>query len=436
MTKMPLGWSKAKIGDLCDLVNGRAFKPSDWTSVGLPIVRIQNLNRSDAKFNYFDREVEEKFLVEPGDLLFAWSGTPGTSFGAHIWNGPKAILNQHIFNVRYDRRAVDKSFFRYAINQTLDEQIAKAHGGVGLRHVTKGKFEETIIALPPMPEQQRIVVKIDSLSDKSKRARNHLGHIPRLVGKYKQAILAAAFRREWDENDAAPLGKRSEFVTSGSRGWAKFYSEGGARFIRVGNVQRLNVSLDWSDTQMVSPPEGTEGQRTRVHPNDLVITITADLGRVGLVPPNIGEAYVNQHVALVRLHTPSEAAFVAWYLSSDLGQEQLLERNRGATRAGLGLDDIRAVRVPIASPEARKAIVGHIERAFAQIDRLAVEATSARKLIGHLDQAVLAKAFRGELVPQNPDDEPASVLLDSLKSERVDGSSTRRGRRAQVRKNY
>jgi type I restriction enzyme S subunit len=129
MSQLPSGWSFSKIGHLCELVNGRAFKPSDWGSSGLPIVRIQNLNRSDAKFNFFAGPVQEKFLIKTGDLLFAWSGTPGTSFGCHIWSGPDAILNQHIFNIHFDGRLVDKQFFRYAINQTLDEQIAKAHGG-------------------------------------------------------------------------------------------------------------------------------------------------------------------------------------------------------------------------------------------------------------------------------------------------------------------
>src|SRR5688572_23933555 len=145
MSELPRGWAASQIGELCVLVNGRAFKPSDWGDTGLPIIRIQNLNRPDAPFNHFNGPVHEKFLVKSGDLLFAWSGTPGTSFGAHVWDGCDAILNQHIFNVLFDERVVDKAFFRYAINQTLDEQIAKAHGGVGLRHVTKGKFEETAI---------------------------------------------------------------------------------------------------------------------------------------------------------------------------------------------------------------------------------------------------------------------------------------------------
>ena len=157
MSGVPKGWSRCTIGSVCKLVNGRAFKPTDWTQEGLPIVRIQNLNDPTAPFNRFDGEVRAQFLIDSGVLLFAWSGTPGTSFGAHIWNGGPAILNQHIFNVVFNESVIDKHFLRLAINQKLDELIDKAHGGVGLRHVTKGKVETTEIDIPPLDEQRRIV---------------------------------------------------------------------------------------------------------------------------------------------------------------------------------------------------------------------------------------------------------------------------------------
>lgn len=177
MSRPPFGWTRKPIGSLCDLLNGRAFKPSDWSTEGRPIVRIQNLNDPDAKFNYYAGcDVRDRFLIDSGALLFAWSGTPGTSFGAHIWNGGPAILNQHIFNVVFDESRIDKRFFRLAINQKLDELIDKAHGGVGLRHVTKGKFEETEIDLPPLDEQRRIVAKLESLLGRSKNARGELDH--------------------------------------------------------------------------------------------------------------------------------------------------------------------------------------------------------------------------------------------------------------------
>ena len=89
--KMPENWALVRLGQALDLVNGRAFKPSDWTQTGLPIVRIQNLNNPSAAFNRYDGEVKEKFLIDSGDFLISWSGTPGTSFGAHIWTGGPAV---------------------------------------------------------------------------------------------------------------------------------------------------------------------------------------------------------------------------------------------------------------------------------------------------------------------------------------------------------
>jgi len=105
---LPRGWAYAKIGEICNLVNGRAFKAEDWSSCGLPIIRIQNLNNHYAEFNYCSFDVEDKYYVDDGQLLFAWSGTPGTSFGAHIWNRGKGILNQHIFKVNINEKYLNK----------------------------------------------------------------------------------------------------------------------------------------------------------------------------------------------------------------------------------------------------------------------------------------------------------------------------------------
>lgn len=94
MEGLPKGWVNEPVGNVCSLINGKAFKPSDWSPTGLPIVRIQNLNDPNKPFNFYNGKIEEKFYVRTGDLLFAWSGTPGTSFGAHIWNGGPALLNR------------------------------------------------------------------------------------------------------------------------------------------------------------------------------------------------------------------------------------------------------------------------------------------------------------------------------------------------------
>ncbi len=156
-----MSWPIVEFGSLCSLQNGRAFKSSEWVSSGVPIVRIQNLNDDEKPFNYCGVKIEKKFHVKSGDLLFSWSGTPGTSFGAFFWNRGEAYLNQHIFRVDVDEKKVNKNYLRYAINSRLTQIIDKAHGGVGLKHITKGRLESTLIPAPPLKEQKRIAAILD-----------------------------------------------------------------------------------------------------------------------------------------------------------------------------------------------------------------------------------------------------------------------------------
>ncbi len=152
------------IGEICELINGRAFKPEDWQRAGcggLPIVRIQNLNTPDSEFNYYTGAVRDRFIVNEGELLFSWSGSRGTSFGAHIWKGGKAILNQHIFKVGFDESRATKMYLLHALNRAVVEVEENLHGGVGLVHITKGNLEKIQIPLPPLEVQKEIVAEIE-----------------------------------------------------------------------------------------------------------------------------------------------------------------------------------------------------------------------------------------------------------------------------------
>lgn len=155
----PMRWQKAKLGELCELVNGAPFKPSDWDGSGLPIVRIQNLNDPTKPFNYTSKKLTDKFRVRPGDILLSWSGTPGTSFGCFNWNGPEGWLNQHIFNVKLKAK-FDGEFFIQSVNVRLGELIAHAHGGVGLQHVTKGILNAVEMLVPPLAQQKEFAARV------------------------------------------------------------------------------------------------------------------------------------------------------------------------------------------------------------------------------------------------------------------------------------
>ena len=173
------------IGEICDLVNGRAFKPADWedpSSGGLPIVRIQNLNNPDSTFNYYTGSVRDRHIIYHGQLLFSWSGSRGTSFGAHIWNGGKAVLNQHIFKVGFDKVRATKMYLFHMLNRAVTEVEENLHGGVGLVHITKGNLEKIQVPLPPLDVQREIAAEIEGYQKVIDGARavieNYRPHIP------------------------------------------------------------------------------------------------------------------------------------------------------------------------------------------------------------------------------------------------------------------
>ena len=162
--ELPPGWEWLRLGSTMEMLNGRAFKPSEWMDAGLPIVRIQNLNNPNASFNYCDPStVVDKNRIDDGAFLISWSGTPGTSFGAFIWSRGAAALNQHIFKCVLIGRVFLPEFLRLSINSQLNVLIAQAQGGVGLQHVTKGVLENLVLVLPPLAAQSRIVARVEAL---------------------------------------------------------------------------------------------------------------------------------------------------------------------------------------------------------------------------------------------------------------------------------
>ena len=132
----PLGWCKTQLKYIADYVNGRAFKPEEWETNGLPIVRIQNLNDETAPYNKSSKSYEEKYLIHKGDLLFAWAA----SLGTYIWEKGDAWLNQHIFKV-IPFVFMDKLYLYYSLESLIKDFYKESHGS-GMVHITKKKFED------------------------------------------------------------------------------------------------------------------------------------------------------------------------------------------------------------------------------------------------------------------------------------------------------
>jgi len=169
--KSPGEWQKKTIDDLFIFTNGNGFKATDWSQEGLPIIRIQNLNGSN-NYNYYNGEIKETWLVNPGQLLFAWAGTRGISFGPHIWTGPQGVLNQHIYKLE-PKIDGDLRWLHYALIRATEKIEKKAHGFKStLVHVQKSDITNQVVRVPPLAEQKAIADLLstwDEAIEKTKR---------------------------------------------------------------------------------------------------------------------------------------------------------------------------------------------------------------------------------------------------------------------------
>lgn len=207
-------------------------------------------------------------------------------------------------------------------------------------------------------------------------------------------MLKEAFR---DVVTKKTIRELSSFVTSGSRGWAKYYDDTGARFIRITDLTRDSISLKNDSIQYVNLPNVAEGKRSRLVEGDILVSITADLGSVALIPSNIGEAYINQHIAMIRFNNTVQSEYMAWYLKSDYGQKDLLKNKRGGGKLGLGLDDIRDTCVPVITDSTALKVVKKIDYQLCNCNQMEKMIEQSLEQAESMRQSILKRAFEGGL---------------------------------------
>jgi type I restriction enzyme S subunit len=252
-----------------------------------------------------------------------------------------------------------------------------------------GNLTDAQIPLPPLAEQKRIAAILDAADALRAKRREALAQLDALL----QSTFLTLFGDPVENPMGWPVvtvGAEVAFLTSGSRGWAQYYAVVGDVFIRIQNLR--GGVLDLSDIAYVNAPESAEAKRTKVEPGDVLLSITADLGRTAVVPEGIGKAHINQHLAILRFRSMNPT-FVSHQIASAGCQTQFVSLNRSAVKAGLNFNDVRSVRLmnpPIPLQRRFAAIVESIER----------QKTAQRAHLAELDAlfAVLQhRAFRGEL---------------------------------------
>ena len=331
------------------------------------------------------------------------------------------IRNNHI-NANYLMYCFQSKYFR-------EFMLSNVSGVGGSLMRAQPKYVQTYpIPLPPLSEQQRIVESIEELFAKLDEAKERLQEVADSFAVRKAAILHNAFtgeltkqwRREngvsyesWEEKKGEDF---FEYVTSGSRGWAKYYSDKGSIFIRMGNLNHGTIELDFSDIQYVELPDQVEGQRSKLQKNDILISITADVGMIALVREDM-DAYINQHVALARPKNDLYAEFLAWYFVSDDGLQQMQNKQRGATKIGLGLQDIRSIILKIPTLPEQHEIVRLIDDLLARERAAQQAAEQALASIDLMKKSILARAFRGELGTNKASEASALELLKQVLAE-------------------
>lgn len=362
---------------------------------GVPFLRAQNLVDGtisvEADPLYISEDtnnVLKRSKIQPDDVLISIAGTIGRASIVPS-DAQEMNCNQAVAIVRPSEKVNRRFLLHWLSSQDAMSQVSKGKVTGVISNLSLGQIGKLKIPLPPLGEQKRIAAILDQ-ADALRRLRQR--SIDRL-NTLGQAIFHEMFGDWRDESSQWPiatLGERLDFLTSGSRGWAKYYSEHGVKFIRIQNVR--TDYFDDTDMAFVQAPDSAESRRTKVQPGDVLLSITADLGRTAVVPNDIGDAHINQHLAILRANSLN-SRFLSSLLATPACQQDILKRNREGVKAGLNFDDVRGIRI-IVPPHSSQ---DEYERRILSLERSKGAYLHQRNVLSELFAALQNQAFRGEL---------------------------------------
>lgn len=367
-----MNWPTVFLHDIC--------RPKQWPTISTGVLKESGypVYGANGKIGFYDQFTHK----DPTVLITCRGATCGT---INICE-PYSYVNGNAMALDALDKKVDLNFLaRYLQLRGLHDAIS----GSAQPQITREGLRGITVPLPPVEQQRRIAEildKADALLQKRRLALQKLDALP--IALFEDTFLSNGVGAEnWKLRE---LGEILEFLTSGSRGWAEYYVDSGSKFLRIQNVRRDR--LDLTDLAFVCAPSTQEAVRTKVRPGDVLLSITADLGRTAVVPDSIGDAYINQHLSILRTKAV-DPVFLSSFLSSQEGQRQIQAKDRHGVKAGLNFDDVRSIKVPVPPPSLQSYYSATIRRIEEQRDASIAHSKGLECAFAALQH----RAFQGEL---------------------------------------
>jgi type I restriction enzyme S subunit len=425
---VPSHWGVDRLkASIIDCRNGVWGEEADGGDDDILCVRVADFDRTSLRVSLANptqrrvtaREREDR-LVRPGDLLIEKSGGGEKQpVGAVVlFEHPvAAVCSNFVARMRLAGGMVPGYWlYVHAAAYTVRLTVGSINQTSGIQNLDQWRYFEERAPFPPASEQVAIAAFLDRETARIDALIQEQQRLIELLKEKRQAVISHAVTKGLDPTapmkdsgvewlgevpahwQLAPLKRDLAFLTSGSRGWADHYADDGALFIRIGNLTRDSIDLDLSDIQMVEVPTGSEGERTRVRPGDVLFSITAFLGSVAVIPDQMEEAYVSQHVALAR---PSNRYFlpdwIGYVTLSYLGKTQLEVGGYGGTKVQLSLGDIGDLLIS-APPLAEQVTIVHaLEGQLRRLSSLSCEAQIAVEILQERRSALISAAVTGKI---------------------------------------